>query len=135
MKVREIPGQLELVFEAPALTVDQRAEIGAYVVPGWQSLGECRSVADDSCFPEPGQATAAAVDRCGFCPVRRSCLASALANDEEFGVWGGTTEIQRDVIRPTSLPVSRSSTRSTGPRCYLNCSGGRRHDCSPPRLG
>jgi WhiB family redox-sensing transcriptional regulator len=99
MKVHEIPGQLELVFDTPALTVDQRAEIGAYVVPGWQSMGECRSVADDSCFPEPGQATAAAMDRCSFCPVRRSCLASALAGDEEFGVWGGTTEIQRDVIR------------------------------------
>ncbi|WP_432883493.1 WhiB family transcriptional regulator [Kribbella sp. CA-245084] len=99
MKVREIPGQLELVFETPTLTVDQRAEIGAYIVAGWQGMGECRSVADDSCFPEPGQATAAAVDRCSFCPVRRSCLASALANDEEFGVWGATTEVQRDVIR------------------------------------
>ncbi|MEU4192754.1 WhiB family transcriptional regulator [Kribbella sp. NPDC026611] len=116
MKVREIPGQLELVFETPTLTVDQRAEIGAYTVPGWQSMGECRSVADDSCFPEPGQATAAALDRCGFCPVRRSCLASALANDEEFGVWGGTTEIQRDVIRTdiaAGVPIVDALDRST----------------------
>ncbi len=116
MKVSEIPGQLELVFDTPALSVDQRAEIGTYVVPGWQSLGECRSVADDSCFPEPGQATAAAVDRCGFCPVRRSCLASALANDEEFGVWGGTTEIQRDVIRTdiaAGVPIVDALDRST----------------------
>jgi hypothetical protein len=116
MKVREIPGQLELVFETPALTIDQRAEIGAYIVPGWQAMGECRSVADDSCFPEPGQATAAAVDRCGFCPVRRSCLASALATDEEFGVWGGTTEIQRDVIRTdiaAGVPIVDALDRST----------------------
>jgi len=116
MKVREIPGQLELVFETPTLTVDQRAEIGAYIVPGWQGMGECRSVADDSCFPEPGQATAAALDRCSFCPVRRSCLASALAGDEEFGVWGGTTEIQRDVIRTdiaAGVPVVDALDRST----------------------
>ncbi|MFG1820372.1 WhiB family transcriptional regulator [Kribbella sp. NPDC049174] len=115
MKPREIPGQLELVFEVPTLTVDQRAEISAYIVPGWASMGECRSVADDSCFPEPGQATAA-VDRCGFCPVRRSCLASALAGDEEFGVWGGTTEFQRDVIRAdiaAGFPIGDALDRST----------------------
>ncbi|WUJ75780.1 WhiB family transcriptional regulator [Kribbella soli] len=79
-------------------------------------MGECRSVADDSCFPEPGQATAAALDRCSFCPVRRSCLASALANDEEFGVWGGTTEIQRDVIRTdiaAGVPIVDALDRST----------------------
>jgi WhiB family redox-sensing transcriptional regulator len=99
MKLHQVPGQLELVFEVPTLTADQRAEIAAYAVTDWASMGECRSVADDSCFPDPGQATAAALDRCSFCPVRRSCLASALANDEEYGVWGGTTEVQRDVIR------------------------------------
>lgn len=116
MKVHEIPGQLELVYDPPTLTVDQRAEVTAYIVPGWQGMGECRSVADDSCFPEPGQATAAALDRCSFCPVRRSCLASALANDEEFGVWGGTTEIQRDVIREdiaAGVPVVDALDRST----------------------
>jgi WhiB family redox-sensing transcriptional regulator len=116
MKVREIPGQLELVFDTPALTVDQRAEISAYIVPGWQGMGECRSVADDSCFPEPGQATAAALDRCSFCPVRRSCLASALAGDEEYGVWGGTTESQRDVIRTdiaAGVPIVDALDRST----------------------
>jgi WhiB family redox-sensing transcriptional regulator len=116
MKVREIPGQLELVFDTPTLTLDQRAEISAYIVPGWQGMGECRSVADDSCFPEPGQATAAALDRCSFCPVRRSCLASALAGDEEYGVWGGTTEIQREVIRTdiaAGVPIVDALDRST----------------------
>jgi WhiB family redox-sensing transcriptional regulator len=116
MKVREIPGKLELVFETPTLTITQRAEISTYIVPGWASMGECRSVADDSCFPEPGQATADALDRCSFCPVRRSCLASALAGDEEFGVWGGTTEIQRDVIRTdiaAGIPITDALDRST----------------------
>jgi hypothetical protein len=100
MTAREVPGQLELVFDVPALPDVLRAELTAHVLPGWQGMGACRSVADDTWFPEPAETgvKAAAVDRCSFCPVRRSCLASALANDEEYGVWGGTTELQRDVL-------------------------------------
>lgn len=32
---------------------------------------------------------------CGGCHVREQCLAYALANDEKFGVWGGTNPRQR----------------------------------------
>lgn len=35
-----------------------------------------------------------ALRTCGTCPVRRECLAYALANKVE-GVWGGTTDIDR----------------------------------------
>jgi hypothetical protein len=100
MTAGQVPGQLELVFDVPALTDELRAELIAHALPGWQGMGACRSVADDTWFPEPSETgvKVAAVDRCGFCPVRRSCLASALAGDEEYGVWGGTTELQRDVL-------------------------------------
>jgi hypothetical protein len=100
MSRRELSGQLELVFAVPALSDELRAELAAHVLPGWQGMGACRSVADDTWFPEPADTAtkAAAVDRCGFCPVRRSCLAFALAGGEDFGVWGGTTELQRDVL-------------------------------------
>lgn len=100
MNRHEIPGQLELVFDVPALTDDLRAELTAHVLPGWQSMGACRSVADDTWFPDPTDTSvkAAAVDRCSFCPVRRYCLAYALAAEEQYGVWGGTTELQRDVL-------------------------------------
>jgi len=83
---REVPGQLELVFDVPTLTDDLRAELTAHVLDGWQGTAACRSTA---------------LDVCGFCPVRRSCLAYALADDEDYGVWGGTTEVQRDVLRQT----------------------------------
>ncbi len=96
----QIPGQIELVFDVPELGDVLRAELTTHVLPGWQSMGACRSVADDTWFPDPADtmSKAAALDRCGFCPVRRSCLAHALATGEEYGVWGGTTELQRDVL-------------------------------------
>ncbi|GAB3916429.1 hypothetical protein GCM10029976_078280 [Kribbella albertanoniae] len=100
MNRRETPGQLELVFTPPELSDDVRAELAAHVVPGWEAMGECRSTGNDAWFPEDADTTgkAAALDRCGFCPVRRSCLAYALSTGEEYGVWGGTTEVQRHVL-------------------------------------
>ena len=35
---------------------------------------------------------------CRRCPVIEPCLEQALINDE-FGIWGGTTVYERDVIR------------------------------------
>ncbi|MFO7701064.1 MAG: WhiB family transcriptional regulator, partial [Acidimicrobiia bacterium] len=32
---------------------------------------------------------------CAACPVRVECLGHALATNERFGVWGGTTEKER----------------------------------------
>jgi WhiB family redox-sensing transcriptional regulator len=91
---------MELVFDVPELTTDLRAELAAHVLPGWQAMGACRSVADDTWFPDESATArkAAAIDGCSFCPVRRSCLAHALSAGEEYGVWGGTTELQRDVL-------------------------------------
>jgi Transcription factor WhiB len=97
----QVPGQLELRLDVPELTDDQRAELAAHILPDWQTMGECRSVADDTWFPDPAQAAlrAAAVGRCGFCAVRRSCLAYALGEGEDYGIWGGTTDVQRDALR------------------------------------
>jgi hypothetical protein len=93
-------GQLELAFDVPQLTDDQRAEFAAYVMPGWQGMGACRSVANDTWFPEPDYvAPTDAVSLCSECPVRRSCLAFALAEELNHGIWGGTTPALRDVIR------------------------------------
>jgi hypothetical protein len=33
------------------------------------------------------------------CPIRHECLLFALVNNERFGVWGGTSEIDRRAIR------------------------------------
>ena len=35
---------------------------------------------------------------CRSCPVRTACLADALDNRVEFGVWGGMTERERRAL-------------------------------------
>ncbi|MGH9060608.1 MAG: WhiB family transcriptional regulator, partial [Acidimicrobiales bacterium] len=35
---------------------------------------------------------------CARCPVRAECLAFALATDQRYGIWGGTSETDRVVI-------------------------------------
>ena len=88
-------------LSVPALSDDLREQLTDNVSNGWQDSAACGSVIDDAWFPELCQPSlrSAAVRRCGRCPVRRSCLAFALAEGEEYGVWGGTTEVQRDALR------------------------------------
>jgi WhiB family redox-sensing transcriptional regulator len=38
---------------------------------------------------------------CEKCPYRDRCLAYALKNGETYGIWGGTTEHQRRLLRRT----------------------------------
>lgn len=39
---------------------------------------------------------------CGRCPVEGECLSWALAH-REYGIWGGTTEVQRARIRKSRI--------------------------------
>jgi WhiB family redox-sensing transcriptional regulator len=43
---------------------------------------------------------------CGDCPVRSECLAEALDNRIEWGVWGGMTERQRRLLLRQRADVS-----------------------------
>lgn len=36
---------------------------------------------------------------CERCPVRQLCLDYAIENREEFGIWGGSGQRERDKIR------------------------------------
>jgi hypothetical protein len=46
-----------------------------------------------------GSDVAAAI--CEGCPYITACLVYALDNNEEYGVWGGTSERQRRKLRKT----------------------------------
>src|SRR6478609_6045484 len=60
----------------------------------WASRGACRTADPDTLFVQ-GAAQNRVKTMCMSCPVRTECLADALDNRIEFGVWGGMTERER----------------------------------------
>ena len=63
----------------------------------WASLAQCRQSQPDELFVK-GAAQNDAKRLCAGCPVRTECLAEALDNEIEWGVWGGLTERERRAI-------------------------------------
>ena len=66
-------------------------------VSDWPSQAACRSMEPDALFV-PGAAQNRAKEHCFGCPVRTECLADALDNRTEFGVWGGMIERERRAL-------------------------------------
>jgi WhiB family transcriptional regulator, redox-sensing transcriptional regulator len=63
----------------------------------WASQAACLDGDPDSLFVQ-GAAQNRAKSVCVGCPVRTECLADALDNRMEFGVWGGMTERERRAL-------------------------------------
>lgn len=63
----------------------------------WVLQAACRGVDPDELFVT-GAAQNKAKQRCMSCRVRTECLAEALDNAVEFGVWGGMTERERRAL-------------------------------------
>ena len=67
----------------------------------WQTTGLCRGVTTNIFFPDDFELPDPAAQRlCRRCPAREACLQYALEH-EEFGIWGGTTDDQREAMRRT----------------------------------
>jgi WhiB family redox-sensing transcriptional regulator len=60
----------------------------------WTLDAACSGASPDTLFVS-GAAQHRAKTVCRGCPVRTECLADALDNRVEFGVWGGLTERER----------------------------------------
>lgn len=94
--------QLVLPLAVPRLSRLVRAALVDHIAPGWLSDAACvtSTVSPDAWHAdpkEPDHTAARAV--CASCPVRRSCLAHALAHDEPEGLWGGADESERVWLR------------------------------------
>jgi WhiB family redox-sensing transcriptional regulator len=63
----------------------------------WSRWAACRGSDPDELFVQ-GAAQNRAKLVCQGCPVRTECLADALDNRVEFGVWGGMTERERRAL-------------------------------------
>jgi WhiB family redox-sensing transcriptional regulator len=66
-------------------------------VADWAVYGACRSGDPDTLFVQGAEQNRAKAI-CLGCPVRTECLADALDNGVEFGVWGGMTERERRAL-------------------------------------
>jgi len=71
----------------------------------WQSQAACRDVNPELFFsPESERGVRkraremVAKSLCGTCPVQPECRQHALSVGEPYGVWGGTTESERDNV-------------------------------------
>jgi WhiB family redox-sensing transcriptional regulator len=60
----------------------------------WRAAARCRTTDADALFITGAQQREARMF-CRTCPVRTECLAHALDERIEFGVWGGMTERER----------------------------------------
>lgn len=60
----------------------------------WATKAKCLGTDPEALFVQ-GAAQHQAKKICAGCPVRLECLADALDNRTEFGVWGGATERER----------------------------------------
>jgi hypothetical protein len=100
MTRRAVQPALPLVV--PTLPPVVRAELRAQVEQDWGDKAVCASewVDPDWWFAaadDPDHAAARTI--CGSCPVRRSCLAHAIATNEPEGIWGGFDEMERTWLR------------------------------------
>ncbi|WP_409484538.1 WhiB family transcriptional regulator [Arsenicicoccus dermatophilus] len=75
----------------------QAGERAGQWVQEWAPLGNCVTQDPDALFVQ-GAAQQQAKQICVGCPVIAECLADALDNHTEFGVWGGMTERERRAL-------------------------------------
>ena len=71
----------------------------------WQTFGACRKADGRLFFHPPGERgstrrrrDAAAKVVCASCPVLLLCREQALRVHEPYGVWGGMSEAEREVL-------------------------------------
>jgi WhiB family redox-sensing transcriptional regulator len=70
----------------------------------WREAAACRQADPELFFPIGSAGVGASqIDQakavCASCLVREPCLAYALANGQEFGIWGGRDENERRALQ------------------------------------
>jgi WhiB family redox-sensing transcriptional regulator len=87
----------------------------------WQERGACRT-ANPSLFYAPENENnhqrrfreSAAKAVCAHCPVRAICRSYAMQAGELYGIWGGTTERERQSKQNGAGTENRSPRRASG---------------------
>jgi WhiB family redox-sensing transcriptional regulator len=84
----------------------------------WRSVAACLSADPDLFFPISSvgpaeQQIARAKTICAGCGVRRECLDFALAHDQAYGIWGGTTPEDRQRDRRRKRRAAAAAAKRT----------------------
>lgn len=97
--------------------------------PEWMADGACRNSDPDLFFPLHGESAEAAKGVCDGCEAREECLAFALAEGIEHGVWGGLSPRQRAALgrkreqRPRQMTARRTAPVKPTQRDTLDALG------------
>jgi WhiB family transcriptional regulator, redox-sensing transcriptional regulator len=96
--------------------------------PGWMPRSACRGEDPELFFPIAGSGPAlaqilAAKAVCFRCAVRAACLSYALAT-RQAGIWGGTTQEERDAMRRSpGFPAREHSASPSFPGAPVRVRG------------
>jgi WhiB family redox-sensing transcriptional regulator len=72
----------------------------AIVAPEWVADALCAQTDPELFFPtKGGDGSPAAKAVCRRCPVRAECLALAVSDPSLDGIWGGTSNRERQALR------------------------------------
>ena len=88
----------------------------------WSAAAACSGSDPDELFVT-GAAQNRAKAVCLTCPVRGECLADALDNRVEFGVWGGMTERERRALLRRRPDVASWKALFTNARAAIPSQG------------
>ena len=78
--------------------------VGTWDTDHWRAESACRDADLNLFFPAGVTGPAERQIReakaiCAACPIRQTCLSFAIETNQEYGIWGGTTEDERRVLR------------------------------------
>jgi len=65
----------------------------------WQNQARCNDLDPNLFFPRKSDEQKRVIRICLGCPVRLDCLQYALDMPAEYGIWGGTTQEERQQLR------------------------------------
>lgn len=71
----------------------------ATIRPAWHTRAVCAPDHGELFFSDRATDQRRAKVICRTCPVRHDCLEYALTTGQQWGVWGGLTSKERDLVR------------------------------------
>lgn len=62
----------------------------------WRDRALCEGMPTEQFFPRKSDIEQETIAICLACPVRPRCLQYALDTRSDYGIWGGTTQVERE---------------------------------------